>query len=115
MGKTYLWILQLITGVLIAIFLGIHVVLLHLNDILGTTEPTSWVTMIGRSSQGIFVALYIALLAVGLYHGINGLRNLLLEVTKSAKTVRIVNWVFAVLGICIFVWGAYVPVALLSG
>ncbi len=115
MGKTYLWILQLITGVLIAIFLGIHIVLLHLNDILGTAEPTSWVTMIGRSSQGIFVALYIALLAVGLYHGINGLRNLLLEVTKSAKTVRIVNWVFAVLGICIFVWGAYVPVALLSG
>ena len=85
MGKTYLWILQLVTGVLIAIFLGIHVVLLHLNDILGATGPTSWVTMIGRSSQGIFVALYIALLAVGLYHGINGLRNLLLEVTKSAR------------------------------
>ena len=115
MGKTYLWILQLVTGVLIAVFLGTHLVILHLNDILGTTETTSWTSMIGRSSQGIFVTLYIALLAAGLYHGINGLRNLLLEVTKSAKTVRIVNWVFAVLGICIFVWGAYVPVALLSG
>ena len=114
MGKTYLWILQLVTGVLIAVFLGIHVVLLHLNDILGTTEPTSWASMIDRSSQGLFVALYIALLAVGLYHGINGLRNLLLEVTKSAKTTRLFNWVLAVVGIIIFGWGTWVPFYLLS-
>ena len=114
MHRTYLWILQLVTGVLIAVFLGIHLVLMHLDGILGTTEPTSWASMIGRANQGIFVALYIALLAVGLYHGTNGLRNLLLEVTKSAKTTRIVNRVFIVLGILIFAWGTYVPVALLS-
>ena len=117
MRNTYLWLLQLVTGVLIAVLLGIHMVLQHLDAVLGffgisVAESTSWESMIDRSSQGIFVTLYIALLAVGLYHGINGLRNIILEVTPSAKTARIVTWVLIVFGIIFFIGGTYVPVAL---
>jgi len=107
------------TGVLIAILLGIHMVILHLDGILGffgvdATEPTSWGSMIGRASQGIWAGLYIALLAVVLYHALYGLRGIILEVTTSAKTERIITWSFIIIGIIAFLWGAYVPVALLS-
>ena len=120
MRSTYLWFTHLITGVLIAVFLGIHMVLLHLNDILeflgvDAAEPTSWASMIDRASQGIFVALYIALLAVGLYHGINGLRGIILEVAPSARTGRIVTWVLIVFGIIIFGWGTWAPFYLFAG
>ena len=114
MRKTYLWLLQLVTGVLIAVLLGIHLVIMHLDAVLGTPEPASWASMIGRAGQGIFAALYIALLAVGLYHGINGLRGIILESTPSAKTERIVTWVLIVIGIIVFIGGTYVPVALLA-
>ena len=118
MRNTYLWILQLVTGVLIAVFLGIHMVIQHLDAVLdffgvNAAEATSWTSMIERSSQGIWVALYIALLAVGLYHGANGLRNIILEVTPSARTGRTVTWLIAAFGIIFFAGGTYVPVSLL--
>ena len=119
MRKTYLWLLQLATGVLIAVLLGIHMVLMHLDAVLAffgldATDPTAWGPMIERASQVIWAVLYIALLVVVLYHAFYGLRNIILEVTKSAKTTRIIDRVLVVCGIIIFAWSAYVPVALLS-
>ncbi len=115
----YLRVVQLVTGVLVAVLLGIHLVIMHLGAILdffgvNFAEPTSWVSMIGRASQGIFAALYIALLGVGLYHALYGLRNIILETTSSAKIGRIVTRVIIVFGIIFFAGGTYVPVALLA-
>lgn len=119
MRTTYLRLLQLVTGVLIAALLGIHMVISHLDAILGffgvdATEPFSWESMIGRASQGIWVGLYIALLALVLYHGLYGLRGIILELTTSVKTARIITRIFIIIGIVTFIWGTYV-VALLSG
>jgi len=120
MRKTHLRLLHLISGVAIAVLLGIHMVRMHLDAILGFfgingTEPTSWAAMMGRSSQGIWVGLYIALLAFVLYHALNGLRGIILEVTSSAKTERIVTRVIIAFGIVAFIGGTYVPVALWTG
>ena len=119
MWRTRLHLLHMLTGVLIAVLLGIHMVILHLDAILSffgvnTTDPISWQAMIARASQGIWAGLYIALLAFILYHALYGLRGIILEVTTSAKTERIITWSFIVIGVIAFIWGAYVPVALLS-
>jgi len=120
MRKTHLWFLHLVAGVAIAVLLGIHMVRMHLDAILGFfgingIEPTSWGAMMGRSSEGVWVGLYIALLAFALYHALNGLRNIILEVTPSAKTERIVTRVIIAFGIIAFIGGTYVPVALWTG
>jgi len=109
----------MLTGILIAVLLGIHMVIQHLDAVLRffgatTTDPTSWGSMIARASQGIWVALYIALLAFLLYHALYGLRGVILEVTTSVKLERIITWSFIIIGIIVFIWGAYVPVVLLS-
>ena len=119
MRNTYLWFLQLVTGVLIAVLLGIHMVLMHLDAILGffgvnVTETASWQSMMNRAGQGIWVGLYIALLAVVLYHALNGLRNIILELTSSARTERVVTWVIIAFGIVAFIGGTYVPATLLA-
>ncbi|MBM3142229.1 MAG: hypothetical protein FJ005_04180 [Chloroflexi bacterium] len=119
MRNTYLWFLQLVTGILIAVLLGVHMVLMHLDAILGffgvyVNDVTSWGSMIERSRQGIWAGLYIALLAVVLYHALNGLRNVILELTPSARTERVVTWAIVAFGIVAFVWCSYVPIALLS-
>jgi len=110
----------MLTGILIAVLLGIHMVIQHLDAVLRffgatTTDPTSWGSMIARASQGIWAGLYIALLAFVLYHALYGLRGVILEVTTSVKLERIITWSFIIIGIIAFIWGAYVPVALLSG
>lgn len=112
-------LLHMLTGVLIAVFLGIHIVVLHLDTILGVfgvsiTDPTSWQSMIDRATQGAWAGIYITLLAVALYHALYGLRGILLEVMPSVKAGRAVTLIFVIVGIIIFAWGTYVPVALLS-
>ena len=119
MRSTRLHLLQMLAGVLIAVLLGIHMVILHLDAVLGffgidATEPTSWGAMIERASQGMWVGIYIALLAVVIYHAFYGLRGIILELNPSAKTGRIITWVLIIFGIIAFAWGTYVPVALLS-
>jgi len=119
MRTTRLRLVHMLAGVVIAVLLGIHMVIIHLDAVLrffgaGTTDPTSWQAMISRASQGIWASLYIALLAFVLYHAFYGLRGIILEVTTSAKTVRVVTWVLITVGIITFIWGSYVPIALLS-
>lgn len=119
MRHTYLWLMQLVTGVLIAVLLGIHMVMQHLDKVLvffgvNLDDPTSWHSMIERSREVTWASIYIALLAVVLYHALNGLRNIILELTPSARTERIVTWTIIAFGIVIFVWASYVPIALLS-
>jgi succinate dehydrogenase hydrophobic anchor subunit len=119
MRYTYLWLMQLVTGVLIAVLLGIHMVMQHLKDILrffgvNLNNPASWQSMIERSRQIIWASIYIALLAVVLYHALYGLRNVILELTPSARTERVVTRVIIAFGIIVFVWASYVLIALLS-
>ena len=119
MRNTYLQLLQLITGVLIAILLSIHMVIMHLDAVLGffgvdIGEMTSWKSMIDRSGQCLWAGIYIALLAFVLYHGLNGLRNVILELTPSIRTTRILTGLIIALGILAFIGGTYVPVALLT-
>jgi succinate dehydrogenase hydrophobic anchor subunit len=119
MRNTYLQFIQLITGVLIAILLGIHMVIQHLDAILGffkidVKDATAWPSMIGRAKQGIWAAIYVALLIFTLYHAFNGLRNIILELTPSPRADRIVTVILIIVGVIFLILGIYVPLALLS-
>ena len=119
MRNSYLWFIQLVTGVLIAVLVGIHMVWIHLNTIIGffgidMGDTTSWYSMIERSREVVWAGIYVALLAVVLYHALNGLRNIILELTPSARTERVVTWSIVAFGIIVFIWSAYVPISLLS-
>ena len=115
MRNTYLWLLQLVTGALLFVFLGSHLVLMHLDQILGFfgveigEEPSSWVSMAERAVQGFWLAFYIIFLALALYHALNGLRGIILELTPSDRAERIVTGVLITLGVIAFGLGVYVP------
>ena len=119
MRNTYLQLVQLITGILIAVLLGIHMVIQHLDSILGffgidVRHATSWPSMIERAKQGIWAFIYIALLIFTLYHAFNGLRNIVLELTPSAHAERVVTGIIIFVGVVFLILGIYVPIALLS-
>jgi succinate dehydrogenase hydrophobic anchor subunit len=112
--RTRFHLIHIVTGVLIAVFLSIHIVRLHLDDILDSNDPNSWESMIHRATDGMWAALYIALLAVALYHALYGLRGIILELTPSARAGRVTTWCLVAIGIAAFGWGTYVPIHLLS-
>jgi succinate dehydrogenase hydrophobic anchor subunit len=119
MRNTYLQFVQLITGILIAILLAIHMIIQHLDTILGffgidVRHATSWTSMTGRAKQGIWAFIYIALLVFTLYHAFNGLRNILLELTPSPGAQRTVTVVIIIVGVIFLILGIWAPLALLS-
>lgn len=120
MRNTWLMIVHMATGVLIAILLGMHMVIMHLGNISGVTgsgteDLLAWESMMERAQTGIWAAIYIALLAVTLYHALYGLRNIIIETAVSEKTARTVTLALIAAGAVLFVVGTYVPVALLAG
>jgi succinate dehydrogenase hydrophobic anchor subunit len=116
MLKTRMHLLFLLSAVGIAVFLGIHMAVQHLNRVLATGDinPTSWLSMIGRATQNGWIVIYILLLVFGIYHGLYGLRGIIIEMTKTDRAIATVNWIFIVCGIILFAWAAYVPIALAS-
>jgi succinate dehydrogenase hydrophobic anchor subunit len=106
MRNTYLQFVQLITGILIAVLLGIHMVNMHLDAVFNLMKA--------RAQQVVFAGIYIALLVFALYHAFNGLRNIVLELTTSARADRAVTAVIIVVGVVFLGLGIYAPLALLS-
>ena len=114
MRNTYLWLLQLITGGLILVFGGTHLALMHLDSIMGffgveIGEASSWASMTDRAVQGFWLAFYIVFLALALYHGLNGLRGVVLELVPSSRVERFTTGILIALGIIAFGLGVYVP------
>jgi succinate dehydrogenase hydrophobic anchor subunit len=107
--RTRFHLLFLFSGIATAVVLGIHMAVQHLNSILssGSPDPTSWASVVSRATEKSWVAIYVLLLAFALYHGLYGLRGIVLELTASDAKIRVVNWSFIIVGIIVFGWGTY--------
>ena len=112
MRSTYLWLFQLVTGAILGVFLGAHMVMMHLDNILDffgveISHPASWTSIMDRADQGFWLGFYIIFLALVLYHGFNGFHGIILELAPSPRTQRIVTRAVITFGVLAFVLGTY--------
>lgn len=120
MGRTYLWLLQMATGVLILVLLGTALIITHLPVVLNFlgVDATGLVPpglTTNRAHPGIWASLAGVLVTIILYHALSGLRNTVVELVPSVKKARIISWAIIISGIIILVGTVYVPVVLLAG
>ena len=120
MRESKLWFWHIIAGVVILVFLGLHMFIMHLGVILGALglavakEPTAAAVVFERSRQAFFMLTYIVLLGAALYHGLYGLRTMLFELSISKGMQKTINRVFATAGLALFVYGSYAAVVLFT-
>jgi succinate dehydrogenase hydrophobic anchor subunit len=119
MKNTYLQLAQMISGALVAVLLALHLAVQKLDVILGffgakISDPTAWSSVMERAHQGLWVFIYISLLALGLFHALNGLRNMLLEINLSSSAMRVLTGLIVVFGIIFLALGTYTPLFLLG-
>ena len=87
-----LWVLQRITAVLLVVFLGLHL----------------WASNFTADWVAIFRALVdLALLALALFHGLNGVRTVVLDFGPGLQGRRFLSASLAMLGITGFLFGVY--------
>jgi len=115
MRETKFWTWHMAAGVVIALLLGLHMVIMHLGGITHLFAPfsgeaVSKANSLFRDGRLFFTVSYILLLAVALYHGLYGLRTILFELTLSRVTERVISAVLLVLGLGLFSLGTWAAI-----
>jgi succinate dehydrogenase / fumarate reductase membrane anchor subunit len=111
-----LWTLHIGAGVVILVFLGLHMAIMHLDATLGIfgtpgSRPVEWASIVLRMKSLFFAVTYVALVGAALYHGLYGLRNILLELNPGARVRRTIDVGLSLLGLALFVFGTWAALA----
>jgi succinate dehydrogenase hydrophobic anchor subunit len=117
MRESRLWFWHIISAIVILVLLGVHMGTMHLGAILGSigigsSDPVKSVEVFHRSQQIMYMVTYIFLLGTGLFHGLYGLRSMLLELSLPKGLEKAIGSVCAFAGVALFVYGSYVAVML---
>jgi succinate dehydrogenase / fumarate reductase membrane anchor subunit len=111
--ESHYWVLSLAAAVLMVVLLGIHMVMMHLESILAmfgleVGEVRNYMSVMARAGSTFWTVFYLIFLAVALYHGLYGVRSILLEVSNRKGVERMINSFVVVVGLVAFVYGTYV-------
>ena len=108
MKTSITWTWHLLAGVALALLLGMHMFIMHLDDIFnffGGAKAVSFTAVAERGKQVSFAISYILLLAAALYHGLYGLRTVIFELTLKPRAEKFITAAFALFGVILFIYG----------
>lgn len=103
------WLVQAISGLLLVLLLGLHMVAHHFvaeGGLRNYQEVLAYV-----SNPAIFIIEIIFLLVVT-PHALLGLRAVIFDLGLSKLAVRTTNWILTLAGLFIIVYGIWLAVAL---
>ncbi|MBE0480215.1 MAG: hypothetical protein IBX68_04470 [Dehalococcoidia bacterium] len=106
MREVHLKVLQYLTGAGLFFLVGLHFLVSHL----GSGHPESWAEVSRRAASSGWLAVYVLILLFGLYHGLHGLRAVLMEFSLPRGAIRILNWTLVLGGAAVFGYALYIPV-----
>ncbi len=113
-----LWTWHLAAGIVILVFLGLHMTIMHLNGVLvlkgmnpAGGHPIDWANVAARARSGFFMVTYVVLLGAELFHGLYGLRNILFELDPARWLKRTISAVLLLGGLGLFVYGTWAAIA----
>lgn len=110
-----LWTWHVLAGLVIAVFLGLHMTVMHLEVIVGIFNPAGghpidWANVVARAKTLFFPVSYVVLLGAALFHGLYGTRNILFELNPSAGLKKVIGTVLLLIGVGLFVLGTWAAV-----
>jgi succinate dehydrogenase / fumarate reductase membrane anchor subunit len=111
-----LWTWHVLAGLVIAVFLGLHMTVMHLEVIVGIFNPAGghpidWANVVARGKTLFFPISYVVLLGAALFHGLYGTRNILFELNPSAGLKKAIGVLLLLIGVGLFVLGTWAAVA----
>jgi succinate dehydrogenase hydrophobic anchor subunit len=97
-----LWFLQRLSAFIILAVLSVHLHFVHYADL---GSPILFAGVALRLKSVILLLVDAMLLFFGLFHGLNGLRAVLLDYTFMHKYERKISELLLVVGLIFFIWG----------
>ncbi len=103
---TWGWFLQRITAFYLAFGLAVHFIYAHYV----MTRPITFSQVAERLSSPWWVAFDLSLLFTVVFHGLNGLWGVLLDLNPSPFCRKLTGWVLLLAGLALSVVGAWLIV-----
>ena len=100
--RAWAWIIQRASGAVLVLALGLHWIVQHV------VSPGTEITFSGvqlRLQWVLYLASDLTLLAFAVFHGLNGLRTMLLDFNPSGRAVAWATTALAVLGAAAVLYG----------
>jgi len=107
------WMLFILAAILIVVALTIHMFIMHMDSFLGLLgisvgNPLEWQSTLARSRNISMMVMLGILLAAALFHGLYGLRGILIEWIRPRGAQVAITWLIALFGLSAFAWGLVV-------
>jgi succinate dehydrogenase / fumarate reductase membrane anchor subunit len=103
-GGVWGWFMQRVTAVILIVGLGTHLVATHIQS----AGELSYGNIAARLAAVLFVVIDASLLAAAIFHGLNGLRMVVLDYFWKARRQRLVlTWLLWVFGVAFFLYGLW--------
>lgn len=113
MRETKLWTWFMLSGLVLLLLLGMHMLITHTGEVTGIfvanghEEAVSKANSQARDAKAFFPYFFVLMLAAGLFHGLYGLRTILFELTLKPALERTISVAFLVFGIGLFSLGTW--------
>ncbi len=102
-GGMTAWLLQRITGGILTILLVIHFYLMHYTG----EEGIAYAAVKARLVTPGLKIFYVLFLITGLYHGLNGLKSVLIDFDFWKDKQAALNFLFTVVGLIALAFGIH--------
>ncbi len=115
---TWAWFFQRLSAVLLVVFLSIHIFAAHFMDIDDKTpgdQLISFNEVSVRLDQLLYIVVDYGMLAMVMFHGLNGLRTVMFDFDMFVKRKKMVDAGLWVLGIATLVWGIIILFPFITG
>jgi len=109
---TWAWFFQRLSAGLLIVLLTVHIYLDHYAQV-GAEITVGWVHE--RLGQILYIAVDYSMLAMVIFHGLNGSRTILFDFDMFVKRKKLVDIGLWVLGIAMLIWGIIVLLPFIDG
>lgn len=103
------WLVQSITGLLLILLLGLHMIAHHF---VAEGGLRNFDEVIDYISHPVIFVLEILFLIVVTPHAMLGLQSIVMDLGPSERAKRTITWVFGILTVVILVYGIWLAIAL---
>ena len=109
------WFLQRVSAVLLVVLLAAHIVIDHFWQMGASTSELSVYNIHLRLRELVWIGVDWSMLAVVLFHGLNGTRTVMFDFDCFMKRRKMVDAGLWVLGIAMLVWGIIILMPFING
>lgn len=98
------WLLQRVTGLLLVFYLFAHLWVLHYANL---PNKVAFDEILARLQSPLFLVFDLMLLALVIFHALNGIRVIVIDFGISSRGQKMLFWGLMLLGFAMFSFGVY--------